>query len=199
MDQPNPAGSIRVKAGTSKQTLLFCLLLGLMTAAVYWPVVRQGFTNYDDPAYVSGNRHVQSGLTWESVRWAFTSGYAGNWHPLTWISHMLDCQLYGLRAGGHHLTNLVFHVANTLLLFLLLQQMTATGPRAVSGSQRGSNAEGRNEVRLSHQATAPALNPQLSTLNRALRLGLASLWLRSLPCTPCMWSRWPGWRSAKTC
>jgi tetratricopeptide (TPR) repeat protein len=114
------------QVGRRKQTVFICLLLALMTAAVYWPVARQGFINFDDPDYVSGNPRVQAGLTRESVQWAFTSFYSSNWHPLTWLSHMLDCQLYGLKPAGHHLTNLLFHIANSLLLFGLLRRMTGT-------------------------------------------------------------------------
>lgn len=114
----NPA-----RAGT-RHALLVCLLLAVLTAAAYWPVVRNGFVNYDDPDYVSSNPIVQAGLTGESIRWAFTSYYSSNWHPLTWLSHMLDCQLYGLKPAGHHLTNVVFHVANSLLVFLLLRALT---------------------------------------------------------------------------
>ena len=76
------------------------------------------------PAYITGNAHVTSGLTWTNVVWAFTSGEAANWHPLTWVSHMIDCDLYGTNPAGHHLTNLLFHIANTLLLFLLLKEIT---------------------------------------------------------------------------
>ena len=80
--------------------------------------------NLDDNAYITGNRHVQSGLTLAGVTWAFTTTHASLWIPLTWLSHMLDCQLYGLNPSGHHLTNLVFHIASTLLLFLVLERMT---------------------------------------------------------------------------
>src|SRR5665213_3466756 len=107
-----------------KNFILICLVLALGTAALYWPVTRNGFVNFDDEEYITGNAHVTSGLTWTNVVWAFKSGEAANWHPLTWISHMVDCDLYGPNPGGHHLTNLLFHVANTLLLFLLLNQMT---------------------------------------------------------------------------
>jgi len=101
-----------------------CLVLALVTVDVYWPVTRHGFTNYDDPDYVSENSKLQSGLTLESVRWAFTTSFVGNWHPLTWLSHMLDWQLFGATPGAHHLVNVFLHVANALLLFLLLNQMT---------------------------------------------------------------------------
>jgi tetratricopeptide (TPR) repeat protein len=107
-----------------KQTIVVCLLLALLTVGVYWPVARQGFINFDDPDYVSGNPRVQAGLSLASVQWAFTSLYACNWHPLTWLSHMLDCQIYGLKPGGHHVTSLLLHVVNSLLLFGLLKRLT---------------------------------------------------------------------------
>src|SRR5439155_19910820 len=100
------------------------LLLALATLAVFWPVARFDFVNYDDGDYVTANAHVQSGLKWENVVWAFTTGHASNWHPLTWLSHMLDCQLFGQRAGGHHLVSAGFHVVNVLLLFLVLRTLT---------------------------------------------------------------------------
>jgi tetratricopeptide (TPR) repeat protein len=105
---------------------IICLALAVVTLAVYWPLTSHPFINFDDDDYIVGNTHVTSGLTWTNVAWAFQTGAAANWHPLTWISHMIDCDLYGLNPGGHHLTNLLFHIANTLLLFLLLKQMTGT-------------------------------------------------------------------------
>ena len=102
---------------------LICLLLAMATMAVFLPVVGLDITNYDDPDYVTHPR-VQTGLTWESLSWAFTHAHSGNWHPLTSISHMLDFQLYGLKPAGHHLTNLLFHATNSLLLFLLLRGLT---------------------------------------------------------------------------
>src|ERR1035441_5370813 len=108
----------------SRQTVFVCILLVAGTLAVYWPVLTCDFVNIDDWAYVTDNANVKAGLAWNSVVWAFRSTLAGNWHPLTCLSHMLDCQVYGLHASGHHLTNLLFHVANPLLLFLVLQRMT---------------------------------------------------------------------------
>jgi hypothetical protein len=82
------------------------------------------FTNYDDNLYVTENPHVQAGFTFESIKWAFTNHHVGHWHPLTWLSFMLDYKLYGLNPSGYHLTNLFLHVINTLLLFLLFTGMT---------------------------------------------------------------------------
>ena len=123
MQAPTPP----ITAGDSsdrRRDVCLCLLLSLLTLALYWPVKDFEFNNYDDAQYITGNPHVQSGLTAGNVRWAFTTGYASNWHPLTWLSHMLDCQLYGLNPAGPHVTNLFFHLANTLLLFGLLRRMT---------------------------------------------------------------------------
>lgn len=104
--------------------LLICLTLALATLAVFAQVHNFDFVKYDDDTYVTDNRHVQSPFSRQAVRWAFTTGCASNWHPLTWLSHMLDCQLFGLDARGHHLMNLFFHTVNTLLLFAVLKRMT---------------------------------------------------------------------------
>ncbi len=106
--------------------ILVCLFLVMATLAVYWQVQNHDFVNFDDDFYIYENRHVQSGLTIENIIWAFTDGtlISNYWHPLTWISHILDFQLYGMNAGGHHLTNLLFHIANTLILFLVINKMT---------------------------------------------------------------------------
>jgi len=103
---------------------VLCLLLAVATLAVFLPVAWQGFVNYDDSDYVTENAHVQSGLKWANVVWAFTTGHASNWHPLTWLSHMVDCQLFGLEGGWHHMVSVGLHIANSLLLLLLLRRMT---------------------------------------------------------------------------
>jgi protein O-mannosyl-transferase len=103
---------------------LIGLLLALVTLLVYLPVARDAFVVYDDSTYVTDNRIVQNGLTWAGMQWAFTTGHGGNWHPLTWLSHMADCALFGLNAGAHHSVNMLFHAANTVLLFLLLLRLT---------------------------------------------------------------------------
>ena len=97
---------------------------------VYAAVRRYDFVYFDDQYYVIKNATVSAGLTWRGVVWAFTTGYQSNWHPLTWLSHMLDVQLYGMHAGGHHLTNVLLHIANTLLLFGVLHRMTGAPGRS---------------------------------------------------------------------
>ena len=111
---------------TSNKYRIFgiCIVLTLATLAVYWQVRNHEFISLDDDLYILDNSHVKAGLTREGLIWAFTEVHAYNWHPLTWISHMLDCQLCGLDPGRHHLINVLFHVANTILLLLVLNRMT---------------------------------------------------------------------------
>ena len=104
--------------------LWLALALTAAILVVYAPALQYGFVSFDDHRYVSENARVLGGLTWESVQWASTTGYFSNWHPLTWMSYMLDAELYGRNAGGYHLTNVILHIANTLLLFGLLNRMT---------------------------------------------------------------------------
>jgi tetratricopeptide (TPR) repeat protein len=99
-------------------------LLILLTLSAYWQVRHNAFIRMDDNLYVTENVRVQQGLTWENIGWSFTTTYAGNWHPLTWLSHMLDYELCGLNPAGHHMTNLLLHMANALILFWVLQNMT---------------------------------------------------------------------------
>ena len=96
----------------------------LLVFLVFLPALKNDFVSYDDADYVTENSHVKAGLTAEGIRWAFTTGHASNWHPLTWVSHMLDWQIFGNRPWGHHLTNVLLHSLNTLLLFLVLRRMT---------------------------------------------------------------------------
>jgi tetratricopeptide (TPR) repeat protein len=103
---------------------LTALLLALVTLLVYLPATRNGFVIYDDDEYVTANRVVQNGLTWDGVKWAFTTDHADNWHPVTWLSHMTDCELFDLNAGAHHFVNVLIHAANAALLFLLLWRLT---------------------------------------------------------------------------
>jgi len=109
---------------TRRQQWTICILLGAAVLAVFWPALRCGFVEFDDYTYVTANPAVQHGLTWDSAKWAFTATHAGYWLPLTWLSHMADCQIYGLRPAGHHLTSLLWHAANSVLLFLVLRRLT---------------------------------------------------------------------------
>jgi len=107
-----------------KQPIVIYLLLTAAVIITFRQVYHCDFINYDDPTYVFENTNIQSGITTQAIRWAFTTGHAANWHPMTWLSHMLDVQLFGLQPRWHHLTNLLFHIANTLLLFFVFNRMT---------------------------------------------------------------------------
>ena len=107
-----------------RRDLWICAILFLATFAVYFQVRHHEFILYDDPDYVTDNLHVRGGLTPEGVAWAFTTGHAGNWFPLTWMSHMVDCQIFGVDSGPQHLMNVLFHALAALLLFAVLRRMT---------------------------------------------------------------------------
>ncbi|MHC4459381.1 MAG: tetratricopeptide repeat protein, partial [Planctomycetota bacterium] len=122
---PLNQGGDRVTAFFARhRNSLFCLLLAVITLCVYWQVTEHDFVSLDDGIYVSENQHVRAGLTIDSIQWAFRFTDIAYWHPLTWLSHMLDVQLFGLKPGLHHLTNLILHIFNGLLLFLILKSMT---------------------------------------------------------------------------
>lgn len=114
-----------------QRKLVLGLLLVVVTLALYNPVSHNGFVNFDDDRYVTDNAQVRAGLHWSTVSWAFTSLDQANWHPLTWLSHALDCQLFQLNPVGHHYTNLLLHAANALLLFLILQWFTGYTGRSL--------------------------------------------------------------------
>jgi Tfp pilus assembly protein PilF len=120
----HPAGS-HIFQVPQKRRLIFCLLLALGTLALYNPVTRAPFLNYDDPVYVTDNPQVRAGLTWNTVVWTFRTPKALDWHPMTWLSYALDSQIFGLNPQGYHTTNVLLHAANAVLLFLILE--TATG------------------------------------------------------------------------
>ena len=114
-----------MNSGKSNNTRWWiCLALLGAIGACYWRVSGFDFINYDDPDYVTENPMVRAGLTFKGIIWALTHFHTGNWHPLTWISHMLDCQLFGVSAGGPHIVNVLFHAANAIVLFLLLDRHT---------------------------------------------------------------------------
>jgi len=115
----------------TKLTVVSCLLLSVATLAVYGRVRSNPFVAFDDETYITRNLHVQAGVTWKTVTWALSSTEQSNWHPLTWLSHALDCQLYGLNPAGHHLTSVLIHTLNVLLLFLLLLRVTGSRGRSL--------------------------------------------------------------------
>jgi hypothetical protein len=115
---------LMAKKSDKNLSILICLALAVVTFAVFYQVRNFGFIDLDDGEYVFHNPNIQTGITFKTINWAFTTGHEANWHPLTWLSHTLDWQLFSSNAGGHHLVNLFFHIANTLLLFLILKQMT---------------------------------------------------------------------------
>jgi len=105
---------------------LILIYIGLVVIilGVFDQTAQFGFVNYDDGSYVFENPNIRAGLSWRGVVWAFTHIHSQNWHPLTSISHMLDCQIFGLRAGGHHLVNVLLHTATVILLFEFLRRTT---------------------------------------------------------------------------
>src|SRR5262249_48186109 len=109
----------------ARNKLVLLALLLAVTAASYWRTSSLPFVHYDDDDYIINNAHVQSGINQASLVWAITTRYDANWHPLTWLSHAVDCSLFGLNPEGHHLTNLIVHLVNVALLFWVLHIMTA--------------------------------------------------------------------------
>ena len=124
LEQPGVPASSKLFQSAAQRTLLLCLLLTAMVLVFYNPVTHNGFLNFDDDGYITANSHVKAGLKWATVKWAFTTYNQGNWHPLTWLSHALDCQLFGLHPAGPHYVNVLLHAVNVVLLFLLLQSAT---------------------------------------------------------------------------
>ncbi|MGA2966012.1 MAG: tetratricopeptide repeat protein [Terriglobales bacterium] len=114
-----------------RRRLVLCLLLVLATLALYNPVTHAPFLNFDDSVYVADNLQVRAGLTWNTVVWAFHTSETSNWHPITWLSHALDCQLFGLHSAGPHTINVLLHAANVVLLFLILESATGMAWRSL--------------------------------------------------------------------
>jgi protein O-mannosyl-transferase len=121
-----PKNDIRAGQIDMFRTALVCVVLALATFAAFEGVRSNDFVFYDDDKYVTNNEYVQKGLNAESVKWAFTTRHQANWHPLTWVSHLIDVSIFGLKPAGHHLVSVGFHVANAILLFLILRKMTGT-------------------------------------------------------------------------
>ena len=114
----------KINISPDRQKLIVYLVLTVVTFAVFWQVNQYDFINFDDSMYVTENRHIQSGITLDGFRWAFSTKDTGLWNPLVWLSLMFDYQLHGLNAGGYHLTNLILHIMSALLLFWLFARMT---------------------------------------------------------------------------
>jgi hypothetical protein len=134
--------SMTDRAHKKSHVLLLCLVLLTGALVVYEPVRHNAFISYDDPRYVTDNAHVYNGIAPNSIFWVFTTARASNWYPLTWLSHILDCQILGLNRLAHHLTSLLFHPANTLPLFFILKKMTgAPWPPAFVATDLGSCRE----------------------------------------------------------
>lgn len=114
-----------------RQNLFAALVLTALLSFTFYSALSNDFVNYDDPEYVLENARIQSGLNWQTVRWAFSSGYAANWHPLTWLSHALDYRLFHLQAWGHHLTSVLLHLTNAVLLFIFLERTTGSVSRSL--------------------------------------------------------------------
>src|SRR5437868_11285909 len=127
----NRQGGLQRRLSSHKITFGIYLILAAISLAVFGQTIRYEFVNFDDDLYVYNTSAIQAGLTIKGIAAAFTSQHAHNWHPLTTISHMLDCQLYGLNAGGHHATNIILHTIAVLLLFHVLRQMTGAAWKSV--------------------------------------------------------------------
>lgn len=125
---------VRASFSSRWRVLAACFFLAAATLAVYWPARHYDFVAYDDDDYVYQNSMVQKGLTWQGVEWAFVDRQANNWHPLTWLSHMADCQMFGLNAGGPHMVNVGIHCADAVLVFLLLQSLMRRRKDAPAGT-----------------------------------------------------------------
>ena len=119
----------KIKRKLRLDTIIFAVI-SISVIITYSGIIDNNFVNYDDNQYVTGNIYVQDGISRNSVLWTFGSFHASNWHPVTWLSHMLDVELYGMNAGGHHFSNLLLHLANSLLLFFLLKNMTGAPLRS---------------------------------------------------------------------
>src|SRR5215471_2183678 len=124
MQSITPAQPPRLFASPEKRNVTVCLILAVLILALYNPVNRHPFVNYDDDRYVTGNPHVRQGLTADTISWSLTSTEQANWHPLTWVSHALDVSLFRLNPAGHHFTNVAIHIVNVILLFLILMWAT---------------------------------------------------------------------------
>ncbi len=128
----------RARRPNQRVLIALAIALALVTVGIYWRAADGQFVVYDDHVYVTDNPPVRRGLSADGLRWAFTTHHAGNWHPLTWLAHMLDCELFGLNAAWHHRTNVLLHAANSVLLFFVLMRMTSSRPHPLFKPQPSS-------------------------------------------------------------
>jgi tetratricopeptide (TPR) repeat protein len=127
-----PRAGFQVFQLPQRRRLIFCLLLALATLALYNPVTRAPFLNYDDPIYITDNPQVRTGLNWNTMIWSFRTPQALDWHPITWLSYLLDSQMFGMNPAGYHITNVLLHAANAVLLFLILESATGFAWRSLA-------------------------------------------------------------------
>ncbi len=169
--------NVSVESGSSvgrrKPVIFLAILLAAGVLLTFLPATRNGFVNYDDPDYVTANAHVQRGLSWENFSWALRTNYASNWHPVTWLSHMLDCTLFGQNAAGHHATSIFLHAITTAFVFLLFWKMTgATGRSLVLAALFGLHP-----LRVESVAWICERKDVLAAFFGVLTLGFYVLWV----------------------
>ena len=210
--QVRPGFAARWMSSPRGQMFALSLLLVVAAVLLYYPVNNHPFANYDDPDYVTDNFHVKSGLHWSTVTWAFTTYAAANWHPLTWLSHATDVELFQLDAGRHHDVNVLLHVVNVILLFWVLQQATGYVGRSamvaalfalhpINVESVAWIAERKNLLSMMFFLLALgayrwyALRPQLSRYTVVAALYAMGLMCKpqviTLPCVLLLWDYWP--------
>ncbi|MGA2369902.1 MAG: tetratricopeptide repeat protein [Candidatus Korobacteraceae bacterium] len=196
----------------SKRNLILSLLLAAATVAVYFPVNHHPFLNLDDNQYVTDNVDIQGGLNWDTVKWAFTTNYSLNWHPVTWLSHALDVQLFGLDSARHHDVNLLLHVLNVLLLFWVLERATGYAGRSavvaalfavhpINVESVAWIAERKNLLSMLFFLLALGTYRWYARRPGLVRYALVALWFAlglmakpqiiTLPCVLLLWDYWP--------
>ena len=189
-----------------------CLALFAATVLFFSPVVRDGFVLLDDVPYILGNPQVRSGISWQTIKWSFTTFHAGYWHPLTWISHALDCQLFGVNPAGHHLVSLLIHAVNGVLLFLLLEEATTLlwpswlvaalfALHPVNVESVAWAAERKNVLSMLFFLLALWAYARYASKGGAWRYSLVAAWFAlglmakpqiiTLPCILLLWDYWP--------
>jgi protein O-mannosyl-transferase len=174
-----PDSDIQAKQMEISRTLLICIVLAAATFVAFEGVRSNDFVHYDDDKYITSNEYVQKGLSLESIKWAFTTWHQGNWHPLTWVSHLIDVSVFGMKPAGHHLVSVGFHIASVILLFLILKKMTgAIWPSAFVAAVFGLHPLGAESV-----AWVAERKNVLSNFFAFLTIG-AYLW----------YTQKPGWR-----